>query len=143
MFRTISWPYLRKVVLENVQGSDEDLLDFLRRHSATLRTLQLRSFWLYEGLWLYIFREMRASLALTDFEFEEGTNINSIDVCREVWEGEDHATKYKIEQYVLGDESVTLDDIIDHGQSCSCQGGPYDDMHAPTVCTATNSTQST
>lgn len=142
-FRTINWPYLRKVVLEHFQSSDGDLLNFLGRHSATLRTLELRGYWLDEGLWLYLFREMRASLALTGFEFEDGININNEhDVCAS-WGNVGHATKYKMEEYVLRNESITLDDIINHGQSCSCQGGPYDDMHAPTVCTATDSTQST
>ncbi|KAI4230594.1 MAG: hypothetical protein LQ349_006166 [Xanthoria aureola] len=143
MFRTINWPCLRKVVLEHIQSSGEDLLNFLGRHSATLRTLELRGYWLHEGLWLYLFREMRASLALTDFEFEDGINMDSRDDFSDSWANMGHATKYKIEQYVLGNENVTLDDIIDHGQSCSCQGGPYDDMHTSTVCTATESTQST
>ncbi|KAI4221330.1 MAG: hypothetical protein LQ349_007868, partial [Xanthoria aureola] len=140
MFRTISWRYLREIVLENVQGSGKDLLDFLGRHSATLRTLQIRSYWLYEGLWLYIFREMRANLALTNFEFEDGTNFTDFG---DSWEDIGHATKCKIKEYVLRKEDVTLDDIIKHGESCSCQGGPYDDMHTSTVCTATNPTQST
>ena len=143
MFGTIDWPYLRNVVLEHVQSSDKDLMSFLGRHSATLRTLELRGYWLDEGLWLYLFREMRASLALTSFEFEDGISLsNEHDVCAS-WGNVGHATKYKMEEYVLRNESITLDNIINHGQSCSCQGGPYDDMHAPTICTATNSTQST
>ncbi|KAI4265375.1 MAG: hypothetical protein L6R38_009466 [Xanthoria sp. 2 TBL-2021] len=136
MFKGIYWCHLREVVLRNVEGSDRDLLDFLERHSTTLRSLKLSTYSLTKGLWLYIFREMRESLALTSLQFPG--EVSHVYHSRDTWgpsrlHNEGQAQRQKIQAYVRGSDVVTLNDIINHGHSCSCQGGPYYDMHPSTA----------
>lgn len=132
LLRNIHWCHLRKVLLNKLKGTDRQLLDFLKRHAATLKILSLSDFWLDKGLWLYVFAEMRASLNLTTFELER--YVENWYVHRDTWgpassmPGSVVMTQ-KIQDFVQRSDQVTLGDIINHSSACSCQGGPYRDMH--------------
>ncbi|KAL8990081.1 MAG: hypothetical protein Q9169_008212 [Polycauliona sp. 2 TL-2023] len=52
MFSGIHWCYLQTLCLNDVKGTDRNLLDFLEQHVATLKTLALARFSLTQGLWL-------------------------------------------------------------------------------------------
>lgn len=136
VFRDIQWPFLREVALNCLQGTDDDLLKFLKKHAATLKVVQLYYYKLTQGLWLYTFREMRESLSLEVLRIA-GPLENEGYGEKDAWKGFlDGGRRYKekqeIQDYVQGSQTVSLGNIIDHGKSCSCQGGPYDDMHTST-----------
>ncbi|KAL8658094.1 MAG: hypothetical protein Q9226_001272 [Calogaya cf. arnoldii] len=113
MARAISWHHLRNVSLSHVESTGEDLMDFLRRHSETLRTLKLYRCWLTKGLWLYLFREMRASLALTCLVFGGGKSKEH--GSRDTWNFPDLDSLDTIHSYLLRSDLVALEDIINHG----------------------------
>ncbi|KAL8768299.1 MAG: hypothetical protein Q9209_005438 [Squamulea sp. 1 TL-2023] len=134
MFRDIQWPCLREIALSYLQGTDKDLLNFLRKHAATLKVIQLSNYKLTQGLWLYTFREMRESLSLETFrpmgwlENEEHGQKDAWNITNFCDGSRQHREQQSIQQYVQGSQAVSLGDIINHGERCSCQGGPYHDM---------------
>ncbi|KAL8668502.1 MAG: hypothetical protein Q9168_006869 [Polycauliona sp. 1 TL-2023] len=132
VFGGIRWCHLQTVKLREVKGTDRNLLDFVQQHAAKLETLTLDYFLLTKGLWLYVFREMRAIQGLTGFVSIVGL-LNSHEELDQ-WTIDRVEIGFneladKIENYILGTDAVTLGDIINHGEVCSCQGGPYHDMH--------------
>lgn len=66
-FKIVHWPYLLVLSLKCYQGIDDDLLQLFRRHSTTLRILELSHYRLTKGLWLYTLRKMRTTLRLERF----------------------------------------------------------------------------
>lgn len=50
MFKDIQWPFLRKISLKYLRGTDRDLLGVLQRHAGTLKILKLSYYRLAEGL---------------------------------------------------------------------------------------------
>lgn len=116
MFRGIQWPRLREVALNYLHGTVEDLLNFLRKHAATLKIIQLSNYKLTQGLWLYTFREMREILSLENFRIV-GRLQNEGHGEKDAW----HRQQQTIRDYLQGSQAVNLGDIIDYGENCSCQ----------------------
>jgi hypothetical protein len=53
-----TWPKLRSFNLGGVHSTGDDILDFIRRHKDTLRTLSFQDCGLYSGLWADIADEV-------------------------------------------------------------------------------------
>ncbi|KAL8727032.1 MAG: hypothetical protein Q9166_006330 [cf. Caloplaca sp. 2 TL-2023] len=135
IFGGLQWPRLRELSLNLLSSTSEDLLNLLTMHAATLRILKIWNYTLTVGLWLYTLRAMRESLNLEDIEFraflssDEYPSKDRWDLV--AWNEEDKAfpVRDKFRAYVLESNEITLEGIINHGEHCSCRGGPYNDMH--------------
>ncbi|KAL8850168.1 MAG: hypothetical protein Q9221_004854 [Calogaya cf. arnoldii] len=133
VFKDLLWPCLRALTLHDYKGTDQDLLDLLGRHAATLKSLTLCNHKLTQGLWLYTFRAMQNTLNLEVLRLKGILHGNASEHGTKddwVFQGKQHISiKTWIQEYVIGSNDVTLESIIDHGPSCSCRGGPYHDLH--------------
>lgn len=76
----IHWPHLKSLDLSSIKVTEEYLVQLLKRHSKTLKTLKLNSIYLSSGQWASAFQRMRADLRLTDVAFTEVfTNLDDLD----------------------------------------------------------------
>lgn len=60
------WPHLESLEFSSVRTTEDYLVDLMKRHSGTLKTLKLRSMYLCQGQWASAFQRMRAVLKLTE-----------------------------------------------------------------------------
>lgn len=72
------WPFLEVLELSSVRVAENDLVDLMKRHSRTLKTLKLGSMYLFEGQWASAFQRMRTVLRLNEVGFH-GVFINDND----------------------------------------------------------------
>ncbi|KAL8651298.1 MAG: hypothetical protein Q9226_004766 [Calogaya cf. arnoldii] len=143
--KDLHWASLRVLELDYYSGTQELLLTLLGTHAATLRSLTLSNPRLIkEGLWLYTLRGIRNTLSIEALRLQGFLHGSTSEYGKHDDWGFPaliHDTKMEIgirremEAYATGSTDVTLEDIIGHGKSCSCQGGPYHDLHRSTVLT--------
>lgn len=75
----VHWPRLKKLEVASIQVTEDYLVQHLKRHSKTLKTLKLGEMYLSHGVWASAFQRMRADLRLTSVAFE-GTFSTMDDV---------------------------------------------------------------
>ena len=56
------WPHLEHIGCEAITATEDDVVDFLRRHAGTLKDLQLDNMFLSEDEWSSTFQRMRSTL---------------------------------------------------------------------------------
>ena len=64
VFGTFSWSALRKLSLCGLRATENELIDFLTRHAATLRNVEMTFVWLKSGSWVTAVQRMKDSLTL-------------------------------------------------------------------------------
>ncbi|KAL8773648.1 MAG: hypothetical protein Q9209_001414 [Squamulea sp. 1 TL-2023] len=122
VFGNTHWPHLREIKLHCLCAVGGTLVDFLTRHAQTLRILHFQDFTLLQGLWIDVFQGMRTSLHLDKF-ITEGfleSDENEADYfdctgCPDLR----IAGRDRLEAYVLGDKSVTVEELrrLQRGQA--------------------------
>lgn len=65
VFGTFSWSALRSLTLTGLRATENELIDFLSRHTTTLRDIDMTFVWLKSGSWVTAVQRMKDSLALT------------------------------------------------------------------------------
>lgn len=63
------WTLLVQVIIEKVWINENGFIEFLEKHSSTLKTVELRHLILMDGVWTSIFHMMRSMLALDEVGF--------------------------------------------------------------------------
>ncbi|KAL8665868.1 MAG: hypothetical protein Q9168_007618 [Polycauliona sp. 1 TL-2023] len=134
VFRDLCWPRLRVLQLKRYKGTDQQLLNLLRRHAATLRSLSLWGHKLTKGFWLYTLREMRSILSLDVCELAKPRGGALYGGTAEYGDKDEWLLYFEVdyraissprspypavksdrfEQYVLGSNDITLESFIAH-----------------------------
>ena len=74
MARDVQFPKLQKCILRGIWGTEESLLQFLEKHASQIEHLELRDFWLTEGTWAPVFRQLNTK-QMPNLEFLRLENL--------------------------------------------------------------------
>lgn len=67
MVGTTIWASLRVVQFDAIDAEEQTLIDFLKRHTGTLKELELDNMFLYDGGWNSALPRIRDAVRLEDF----------------------------------------------------------------------------
>lgn len=71
LIATTRWNSLREVSLGSLRTNQHELVDFFERHVETLRVMKLGRIDMREGSWPGVFRAMRSTLNLREFQIKD------------------------------------------------------------------------
>ncbi|KAK3170057.1 hypothetical protein OEA41_009442 [Lepraria neglecta] len=110
------WPHLEHIGCEAITATEDNLVDFLRRHAGTLKDLRLDNILLSKGEWSSTFQRMRSTLKLRRMElfgwFSSEADGNGPWRFDDGYEGNYTALKTCVEDFVLGKGECALIDAF-------------------------------
>ncbi|KAI9866429.1 MAG: hypothetical protein M1813_001551 [Trichoglossum hirsutum] len=106
-FSTTTWSRLTSLDFGRVTFDQGELLDLLRRHSSTLKEIQLFCVCLTNGSWRILLEGMKSSLSLKAISID-----SPIEEDDEGVEIDNYMTRAALKDYLLGDGPHPLSDNI-------------------------------